>query len=119
MSNNKKPRKKKHSFQLARSNNVKKRTPEDGNINWNWQRERIENWVRAQANPYPGAFSMLAGKKIIIDKVIKSSLGYSDEMENGLILNIEPKIIVKTPNGALELKELRKPIELKIGDKLL
>ena len=34
-----------------------KRTPEDGEINWNWQKERIYNWVRAQSSPYPGAFS--------------------------------------------------------------
>jgi methionyl-tRNA formyltransferase len=34
-----------------------KRTPEDGQIDWNWQKERIYNWVRAQAKPYPGAFT--------------------------------------------------------------
>ncbi len=96
-----------------------KRTPEDGAIDWNWQKERIRNWVRAQANPYPGAFTLLGSEKIIIDKVVDSSLGYKDDMENGLILQVEPKIVVKTPNGALELKELREPIEVRVGDKLL
>lgn len=28
-----------------------KRTSEDGKIDWNWQKERIFNWVRAQAYP--------------------------------------------------------------------
>ena len=34
-----------------------KRTPEDGGVNWDWQKERIRNWVRAQARRYPGAFT--------------------------------------------------------------
>ncbi|MFV0329874.1 MAG: methionyl-tRNA formyltransferase, partial [Dysgonomonas sp.] len=34
-----------------------KRTPDDGLINWDWQKERIYNWVRAQSFPYPGAFT--------------------------------------------------------------
>ena len=34
-----------------------KRTPEDGQINWNWSSEKILNWIRAQAYPYPGAFT--------------------------------------------------------------
>lgn len=28
-----------------------KRTPEDGEIDWNWQIERIYNWVRAMDPP--------------------------------------------------------------------
>ena len=46
-----------------------KRTPEDGRINWNWQKHRISNWIRAQAYPYPGAFSYVNNQKLIIDKV--------------------------------------------------
>ncbi len=84
-----------------------KRTPEDGNINWSWQKERIRNWVRAQANPYPGAFCWLDGKKIIIDQVAFSDLGYKDSDPNGLILSVEPTVIVKTPNGAIELRNIR------------
>ena len=94
------------------------RKPEDGKINWNWQRERIRNWVRAQSYPYPGAFSYINGKKIIIDKVQEVSLGFSFDIENGTILEVEPNIIVKTPNGALEIKRLRKKVELEIGIKL-
>ena len=46
-----------------------KRTPEDGRINWNWQKERIFNWVRALSNPYPGAFTFLGEEKLIVDKI--------------------------------------------------
>jgi methionyl-tRNA formyltransferase len=95
-----------------------KRTPEDGKINWNWQKERIYNWVKSQSYPYPGAFSFVGSQKLIIDKVEESYLGFNYDIENGIILEVEPNIIVKTPNGALEIKKLRKKVEVKIGDKL-
>ena len=84
-----------------------KRTPDDGLINWNWQKERIKNWVRALSAPYPGAFSFMDGKRVVIDKVRYSDLGFSNALENGLVLNDNP-IIVKTPNGAIELVDIRK-----------
>jgi methionyl-tRNA formyltransferase len=48
-----------------------KRTPEDGRIDWNWSTERIINWVRSQAYPYPGAFTFYQNNKIIIDKATR------------------------------------------------
>ncbi len=84
-----------------------KRTSIDGQINWNWQRERIYNWVRAQAYPYPGAYTMLRDQKIIIDQIIFSELGYENDMPNGLILRTDPTILVKTPNGVIELIKVR------------
>jgi methionyl-tRNA formyltransferase len=87
-----------------------KRTPADGIINWNWSKERIINWVRAQAYPYPGAFTLYNQEKVIIDKVVGSNLGYHFDMENGTILNDNP-LIVKTPNGALEILNMRGNVE--------
>ena len=84
-----------------------KRTPEDGEINWSWQRERIRNWTRAQAHPYPGAFTFYEGEKVIIDKVQYSDLGFDSEMENGTIIQVHPDVVVKTPNGALVLTKIR------------
>lgn len=83
-----------------------KRTPEDGQINWNWQRERIRNWVRAQAYPYPGAFTLIDGEKVVIDEVKFSDLGFTSDMPNGLILQKEP-LIVKSPNGSIEITRIR------------
>lgn len=96
-----------------------KRSPEDGKINWNWQKQRIKNWVRALSYPYPGAFSYFDNKKIIIDEVIDSNIGFKYDVPNGTIIANEPNIIVKTPNGTLELKKLRKSIIFNIGDKLI
>lgn len=79
-----------------------KRTPEDGGINWNWHKERIRNWVRAQANPYPGAFSYICGKRIIINKIVYSDMGFVDTMTNGMVIaKEEDAIFVKTPNGVV------------------
>ncbi len=79
-----------------------KRTPDDGHIDWNWQKERIRNWVRAQAYPYPGSFALLASEKIIIDEIRYCNKGFSSEMENGLVLSIKP-LLIKTPNGVVEI----------------
>ena len=92
-----------------------KRVPTDGLINWNWHKERIYNWVRAQAHPYPGAFSYYKGNKFTIDSVAFSNFGFDDNILNGTILNENP-LIVKTPNGALEVQVYREKIELIKGE---
>ena len=43
-----------------------RRTPADGRIDWNWPARRIFNLVRAVTHPYPGAFCMVAGRKLFI-----------------------------------------------------
>ena len=83
-----------------------KRTPDDGLINWNWQKERIRNWVRAQAYPYPGAFTFFGAHKITIDEIVFSELGFTDDIANGTIMQQHP-CLVKTPNGLVELKTIR------------
>lgn len=84
-----------------------KRTPSDGEINWEWHRERIRNWVRAQAYPYPGAFTFLKRNKIVIDEISFSDHGFNQTDPNGLVLETIPEIIVKTPNGAIKLDVIR------------
>jgi methionyl-tRNA formyltransferase len=80
-----------------------KRTAESGLLNWDWQRERIHNWVRAQARPYPGAFTFYNGVKITIHRIGFSDFGFKDDFPNGYILNTNPLPIIKTPNGAVTL----------------
>lgn len=96
-----------------------KRTPDDGQIHWDWCRERIENWVRAQSDPYPGAFCFRGEEKIIVDRVRFSDLGFRQEQPNGLVLSAEGPPVVKTPNGALELTTLRGGVLLSQGDILV
>lgn len=95
------------------------RTPDDGKIDWNWQKERIYNWIRAQASPYPGAFSFYENEKIIIDEILFSNYGFNAEMPNGLILSEKP-LLVKTSNGVVELTIVRnKNLKIKVGLKLI
>lgn len=42
------------------------RKPEDGLIDWSKSPREIENFVRAQTKPYPGAYTIVNGKKVII-----------------------------------------------------
>jgi len=83
-----------------------KRKPTDGMIDWNWQAERIVNWVRAQACPYPGAFTFYKDTKVIIDKLSICDYGFHYEKKNGTILSIDP-LIIKCPNSAIKIVALR------------
>jgi len=84
-----------------------KRTPDDGLVNWNWQKERIRNWIRAQAYPYPGAFTFYDEQKLIIDEVEYSEFGFTYDTPNGTILKIDKYLFVKTPNGVVKLTKIR------------
>jgi methionyl-tRNA formyltransferase len=68
-------------------------------------------WIRAQASPYPGAFTYYKGNKFTIDNVAFSSFKFDYNIPNGTILNENP-IIVKTPNGALEILLYREKYQL-------
>lgn len=84
-----------------------KRTPDNGEIDWNWKSESIRNWIRAQANPYPGAFTYYNNQKVIIDKVSISNLITTEKQVSGEIIQIAPNVIVKTKNGAVQLDTIR------------
>lgn len=91
-----------------------KRTPEDGEIKWHWQKERIHNWVRAQAKPYPGAFTYYQNSKIVIHKIEFSDFGFMDNERNGTIIFSDGEIIIKTPNGAVKLIEFEYSDNIKL-----
>jgi methionyl-tRNA formyltransferase len=89
-----------------------KRTPNDGQINWNWQKERIYNWVRAQSFPYPGAYTFYNNIKIVIQKIEYSDMGFDFEQENGTILLGGNSPIIKTSNGAIKLTTIETATEI-------
>jgi len=96
-----------------------KRTREDGEINWDWQKERIRNWVRAQANPYPGAFTYLEGHKIVINMISYTDFGFTDTMVNGLVVKVvNKKPLVKTPNGVVQLDDFCSDLQIAEGMRL-
>ncbi len=43
-----------------------RRTPEDGRIDWNQPTWRIDGLVRAVTDPFPGAFTFVGGRKLMV-----------------------------------------------------
>ena len=64
--------------------NWPKRSPSDGEINWKSNAKEIDTLIRATTYPYPGAFTFLKNKKII---VWKSTFDESENFESGKIIS--------------------------------
>lgn len=81
------------------------RTPDDGLINWNWQAQKIYNFIRAQAPPYPCAFTFFESEKLSILKAeILHDTFYGTP---GQVVSINPNgvSVVCGDNKVLILKE--------------
>jgi methionyl-tRNA formyltransferase len=100
-------------IRIPQDNNVAtyfpKRVPEDGLLNWNWQKDRLYNWIRALSNPYPGAYTYYNKKKVIIDEIKFSNIGFDSSITNGTIISLNENNypIVKVQNGAIEIIKTR------------
>lgn len=46
------------------------RFPDDGSIDWCTPAAEVYNFIRAQSEPYPGAFTYFEGKKLIVQRAI-------------------------------------------------
>ena len=78
------------------------RKPADGKIDWTKSAEQIYNLIRGVTHPYPGAFSMLEGKRVVIWQARPvSGIG-----SPGLIVSTEP-LQVGTGDGLLEIRQLQ------------
>jgi methionyl-tRNA formyltransferase len=80
-----------------------KREPIMGYIDFYQKSDKIIDFVRAQSNPYPGAYSYLQnGQKIIIHKIEKTKdIQYIETI--GAIKSIEEKYFVKSEDGYLKV----------------
>ncbi len=50
----------------AEATQYPQRSPADGEIDWSKPAGQIRDFIRGQTRPYPGAFTRIAGKKVII-----------------------------------------------------
>ncbi|MDA8123394.1 MAG: formyltransferase [Deltaproteobacteria bacterium] len=100
------------------------RKPEDGRIDWTRPAVEIYNLVRAVTRPYPGAFSDLGGKKILVWWAVPVSAeegrdvpapgrmvvaaGPSFGMAGGcpMPMRTSPRILAGTGSGLLQLEEV-------------
>jgi methionyl-tRNA formyltransferase len=79
------------------------RKPEDGRIDWNKSSTRIFNLIRAVTDPYPGAFTDVAGTRLMVwwaEAAPPATPGRRGRP--GEILALTP-LVVATGDGALEL----------------
>jgi methionyl-tRNA formyltransferase len=75
-----------------------RRRPEDGKIDWSWPARRIFNLIRAVTHPYPGAFGLADGAKLIIWQArIASENGHRGEP--GTILGRGPDNSIEIAAG--------------------
>lgn len=104
------------------------RIAEDGLIDWRKSAREIYNFIRAQSHPYPGAFSKLEGKKLIIwrtriaKEIYYGTPGQVAKIKNGELFiicgNQQPLILEKVQlEGQAEVApgEIIKSIKARLG----
>jgi methionyl-tRNA formyltransferase len=78
------------------------RKPADGLIDWTKDAVRIYNLVRGVTHPYPGAFTYLDGRKVMIWQ----AWPVEGRGEPGRVVSIDP-LLVGTGEGLLEIRSLQ------------
>jgi methionyl-tRNA formyltransferase len=102
----------------SKANYWRKRTLEDGRIDWRMSNTSIHNLVRALTHPYIGAHFDHKGEQV---KVWRSEIveNHQSNLEPGRVVGIGPQnLIVKTGAGAINLVEIDPLIGIKMGDYL-
>jgi len=87
----------------ARASKFGGRRPEDGRIDWTQPAARIVNLVRAVARPYPGAFSELNGRRLMV-WTARAAGAVSVSGRPGEVMSISP-LRVRAGEGAVEVLE--------------
>ena len=86
-----------------------KRTPEDGEIHWQNSAVQIYNLIRGLSHPFPGAYTKLNGKKLLIwqAELPEQQETYVGNIPGRVIGKRHDGIEVLTGNGVLRLKRLQ------------
>lgn len=86
-----------------------KRTPKDGEINWQATAMQIHNLIRGLTHPFPGAYTLLHGKTVQIwgSEIPGESLNYVGNIPGRIIGKREGKIEVLTGKGIIQLTQLQ------------
>jgi UDP-4-amino-4-deoxy-L-arabinose formyltransferase/UDP-glucuronic acid dehydrogenase (UDP-4-keto-hexauronic acid decarboxylating) len=85
---------------LAEGSYFGRRTPDDGRFAWTWPALRIYNLVRAVTHPYPGAFTIWAGRRLFVWWALPQARGV--EAVPGTVVGVSPQgVEVATGDGVL------------------
>lgn len=79
---------------------VRRRSPEDGRIDWSLPARQINNLVRAVTDPWPGAFAYAGTAKFVIWKA--KVLPETTQAKPGTVLSADP-FVIACGDGALEV----------------
>jgi methionyl-tRNA formyltransferase len=88
---------------------TRRRTPEDGRINWNDSSVRIRNLVRATSHPFPGAFTNFHGTPVRVWGA-ELPLGFRAPLKappGRLLELLDEGLVVSTRDNALLITELQ------------
>ncbi len=80
------------------------RKAEDGKIDWNKTAWEINNLIRAVADPFPGAYTYLNGKKFIIWEAVFTEEKKAENFSNGQIVSLSP-LSIAASSGELIIKK--------------
>ncbi len=86
-----------------------KRTPSDGEINWQQSALQIYNFIRGLTHPFPGAYTTLRGQKILIwsAELPAKNLNYVGNVPGRILGKVNGMIEVLTGKGILRLGRLQ------------
>jgi len=86
-----------------------KRVPEDGLIDWHCSALQIHNLIRATSTPFPGAFTYLRGKQVIIwqSQLPEMSIHYIGVVPGRILGKKQDMIEVLTGQGVLLIEQLQ------------
>jgi len=94
-----------------------KRTPADGIIDWETRAPYLDDWVRAQTRPYPGAFTYLGDEKLVVWRARPVELETGDAA--GTVVELRPEgAVVACGEGGLLLEEIEPKQPIAVGDRL-
>lgn len=81
------------------------RSPEDGRIDWQESSQFIDRFIRAQTKPYPGAFTLYNGERIVVWAANQWNQEASQSVE-GTVLHDKGICWVVCGKGMLRLDEI-------------
>jgi methionyl-tRNA formyltransferase len=101
----------------TRASTWHRRAPADGIIDWETRAPYLDDWVRAQTRPYPGAFTFVGDEKVIVWGAHAVELDGTEPA--GTVVEIRPEgPVVACGEGGLVLDEIQTDGELAVGARL-